>query len=69
MGCYIYPITGAVCDGVIKYYTFKVGELYGKEMRMEPSIGVIILAYNESDKVYILWTHEDITQFLQFVAQ
>ena len=36
---------------------------------MEPSIGVTRLAYNESGKVYILWTDEDVTQFLQFASQ
>ena len=36
---------------------------------MEPSIGVTRLSYNEYGKVYILWTNEDVTQFLQFASQ
>ena len=36
---------------------------------MEPFIGVTRFAYNDSGKVYILWTDEDVTQFLQFAGQ
>ena len=31
---------------------------------MEPSVSVTRLVYNDSDKVYILWTNEDVTHFL-----